>query len=48
VGFSPGKRREYIEWLAEAKTEETRNKRLETAIQWIAEGKSRNWKYERK
>jgi uncharacterized protein YdeI (YjbR/CyaY-like superfamily) len=45
--LSPSHRREYIEWLTEAKTEETRNKRLATAVEWIAEGKSRNWKYER-
>jgi uncharacterized protein YdeI (YjbR/CyaY-like superfamily) len=45
--FTPGKRREYVEWLAEAKTEETRKRRLATAVAWIAEGKSRNWKYER-
>jgi len=43
--FSPSHKREYIEWIAEAKTEETRNRRLETAIEWMAEGKSRNWKY---
>jgi uncharacterized protein YdeI (YjbR/CyaY-like superfamily) len=46
-GFTPGKRRQYVEWLAEAKTEETRKRRLTTAVAWIAEGKSRNWKYER-
>lgn len=45
--FSPSKRRDYIEWITEAKTEETRNRRLITALEWIAEGKSRNWKYER-
>lgn len=46
--FSPSQRREYIEWLTEAKTEATREKRLETAIEWIAEGKIRNWKYVKK
>jgi uncharacterized protein YdeI (YjbR/CyaY-like superfamily) len=46
--MSPSKQREYITWLADAKTEETRKKRLETAIEWISEGKSRNWKYEKK
>jgi len=46
--FSPSKKKDYITWLIEAKTEETRAKRLETAIEWIAEGKSRNWKYEKK
>lgn len=45
--FSPSKQREYIEWLNEAKTEATRERRLATALEWIAEGKSRNWKYER-
>lgn len=43
--FSPSQRREYIEWIAEAKREETRDKRIATAIEWIAEGKPRNWKY---
>jgi uncharacterized protein YdeI (YjbR/CyaY-like superfamily) len=43
--FSYSKKKEYIEWLTEAKTEETRNKRMETAVEWISEGKIRNWKY---
>jgi uncharacterized protein YdeI (YjbR/CyaY-like superfamily) len=43
--FSPSNKREYVEWLTEAKTEATRSKRLGTAIEWIAEGKPRNWKY---
>lgn len=46
--FSPGKRRDYIEWITEAKSAATREKRLATAVEWIAEGKSRNWKYERR
>ena len=46
--FPPSHKREYVEWVVEAKQEETRKKRLETAIAWMAEGKSRNWKYERK
>jgi len=45
--FSPSKQRDYVEWLTEAKTEPTREKRLATAVEWIAEGKSRNWKYEK-
>lgn len=45
-GFPPGKRRDYIEWITEAKTQETRRRRLETAVEWISQGKSRNWKYE--
>jgi uncharacterized protein YdeI (YjbR/CyaY-like superfamily) len=43
--FSPSAKRDYVEWLTEAKSEETRNRRLETAVAWIAEGKQRNWKY---
>lgn len=46
--FPPGQQREYINWLAEAKTEETRDKRMAQAIEWIAEGKIRNWKYLKK
>ena len=45
--FAPGCRREYIEWIVEAKREETRAKRLAQAVEWMAEGKRRNWKYER-
>jgi uncharacterized protein YdeI (YjbR/CyaY-like superfamily) len=45
-GFSYSHKKEYIEWLTEAKREETRRQRLATAIQWLAAGKSRNWKYE--
>lgn len=44
--FSYSKQKDYIEWLTSAKREATRNSRLATAITWIAEGKSRNWKYE--
>jgi uncharacterized protein YdeI (YjbR/CyaY-like superfamily) len=43
--FSPSNKRDYCEWIAEAKSEETRNRRLATAIEWMAEGKPRNWKY---
>lgn len=45
--FSYSHRKEYIEWITEAKTEPTRNKRLNTTIEWLSEGKGRNWKYER-
>jgi uncharacterized protein YdeI (YjbR/CyaY-like superfamily) len=45
--LSPSHKREYIEWVTEAKREDTRAKRLATTIQWLANGKSRNWKYER-
>ena len=44
--FPPGCKREYIDWIVEAKREETRAKRLAQAVEWIAEGKRRNWKYE--
>lgn len=46
--FSYSNRKEYVEWVTEAKTEETRKKRLETAVRWMSEGKGRNWKYEKK
>ena len=46
-GFSPSHRREYVEWLTDAKGEETRKRRLATALEWMAEGKPRNWKYAR-
>jgi uncharacterized protein YdeI (YjbR/CyaY-like superfamily) len=45
--FSPSHRREYVEWITEAKTEATRQKRIATMIEWLEEGKSRNWKYQR-
>ena len=44
--FSTSAKREYCEWLTEAKTEATRDKRMAQAVEWIAEGKKRNWKYE--
>ena len=46
AGFSPSARREYIEWITEARRPETRTKRLETTLEWLAAGKARNWKYE--
>lgn len=45
-GFSPSCKREYVEWIAEAKRDETRDKRIAQAVEWIAEGKQRNWKYQ--
>lgn len=48
LAFSPSHQREYIQWINEAKTEPTRDRRVAQAIEWLAEGKSRNWKYERK
>lgn len=43
--FTPAKKREYIEWVTGAKQEATRDKRLKQAVEWISEGKPRNWKY---
>lgn len=43
--FSPSHKREYIQWISEAKTAETRDRRIEQALGWMAEGKPRNWKY---
>lgn len=45
---SPSFRKEYINWITEAKTETTRDKRMDQALEWISEGKGRNWKYEKK
>src|SRR5450755_3546936 len=44
--FSPSCQREYFEWMSDAKRPETRDKRIATAIEWIVEGKQRNWKYQ--
>lgn len=46
-GFAPSHRREYLEWIVEARREETRTKRIVQAVEWLGEGKRRNWKYER-
>jgi uncharacterized protein YdeI (YjbR/CyaY-like superfamily) len=45
--FSPSCKREYVDWIADAKREETRDKRVAQAVEWMAEGKARNWKYEK-
>jgi uncharacterized protein YdeI (YjbR/CyaY-like superfamily) len=45
--LSPSCQREYVAWITQAKREETRRARIATAVGWIAQGKSRNWKYER-
>jgi len=44
-GFSPSHRYEYLEWITGAKAEDTRKRRLDQAVEWMAEGKPRNWKY---
>jgi len=46
--FPPSHKREYADWIAEAKGADTRQRRVDSAIEWIAEGKSRNWKYEKR
>lgn len=46
AAFSPSCQREYAEWIAEAKRPETRERRIAQAVEWIAEGKQRNWKYQ--
>lgn len=46
--FAYSHRKEYLEWITEAKTEETRDRRIATALEWMVDGKGRNWKYERK
>lgn len=44
-GFSPSHKREYLEWITEAKREGTRKRRLSQAVEWLAKGKPRNWRY---
>jgi len=46
-GFPYSHKKEYVQWVTEARTDETRTRRLQTSVEWLAEGKSRNWKYER-
>ena len=46
--FSYSNKKEYVEWITDAKTDETRMRRIETTIEWLSEGKPRNWKYLRK
>ncbi|MBA3512001.1 YdeI/OmpD-associated family protein [Sphingomonas sp.] len=44
--FPPGAQREYLDWIAEAKQDATRQKRIATAVEWLSEGKRRHWKYQ--
>ena len=46
--MSPSHKREYVEWITEAKAAETRDRRVAQTVEWVAEGKGRNWKYERR
>ena len=43
--FSYSRKKEYVNWITDAKRDETRKRRLQTAIQWLAQGKPQNWKY---
>ena len=45
-GFPPSAQRDYFEWIAEAKQDATRQKRIVTAVEWLSEGKRRHWKYQ--
>ena len=45
AAFSPSAKREYVDWISGSKTDATRQRRLSTAIEWMADGKQRNWKY---
>jgi uncharacterized protein YdeI (YjbR/CyaY-like superfamily) len=47
AAFSPSCKREYVEWIVGAKRPETRDQRIATAVEWIAEGKQRQWKYQK-
>lgn len=46
AAFGPGAPREYLDWVIDAKAAATRAKRIATTVEWVAEGKKRNWKYE--
>ncbi len=46
--FAYSHKKEYLQWITEAKTEATRESRMATTLEWVAEGKGRNWKYEKK
>jgi uncharacterized protein YdeI (YjbR/CyaY-like superfamily) len=48
ASLSPSHRREYVEWITEAKQDETRRRRLATTLEWLAQGKTRQWKYEKR
>ncbi len=46
-GFPPSAQRDYLDWIADAKQDATRAKRIATAVEWLGEGKRRHWKYEK-
>jgi uncharacterized protein YdeI (YjbR/CyaY-like superfamily) len=46
AAFPPSAQREYLEWVADAKADDTRARRIAQAVEWMAQGKRRNWKYE--
>ena len=45
-GFTPSAQRDYLDWIAEAKQDATRAKRIATAVEWLSDGKKRHWKYQ--
>jgi uncharacterized protein YdeI (YjbR/CyaY-like superfamily) len=45
AAFPVSQQREYVEWIESAKREQTRSSRVAQAVEWMAEGKIRNWKY---
>ena len=45
--FPYSKKKDYVEWVTGAKSDETRDRRLKTSVEWLSEGKSRMWKYEK-
>jgi uncharacterized protein YdeI (YjbR/CyaY-like superfamily) len=47
TNFSYSQKKEYVDWVVDAKTEATREKRMATSVEWLSEGKIRNWKYVR-
>ncbi len=47
AAFGSGAQREYVDWINEAKTDTTRQRRIATTLEWLAEGRKRNWKYEK-
>lgn len=46
ASLSPSAKRDYVEWITEAKRAATRAERVATTVKWLGEGKRRNWKYE--
>lgn len=47
TNLAPGYKRDYIDWIISAKQEKTRLKRLETTLEWLGQGKKKNWRYKK-